>query len=67
MTEELLSSKPVSMRLREIAIELSRIAGQPPPEADGGKLAVIASRLMDLSMHVELGETERFAPESRDG
>lgn len=61
------TSKPVSMRLREMAVELSRIAGQPPPEADGGALAVIASRLMDLSMHVELGETERAAPESRDG
>lgn len=52
-------SKPVSQRLREMAVELSRIAGEPPPEADGSALAVIASRLMDLSMHVELGENIR--------
>lgn len=58
-----LSSKPMSLRLREIAVELSRIAGQPPPEANGPQLAVIASRLMDLSMHVELGERA----DSREG
>lgn len=48
-----------SERLRLCAMELSRIAGEPPPEVDGGALAAIASRILDLSMHVEFGEDAR--------
>ena len=47
--------KQIHERLRAVAVELSRIAGEHPRLANDGTLAVWASRLLALSMHMELG------------